>query len=151
MDYINLKKSLVEYCKNKLEVKLKELTEIYQSLIDSIQTDSKSSAGDKHETFKSMMHIEQEKMQMQIKMINLQINSINQLKIEKKNKIENGTLIITDSKIFFIAASLGLVKISDQSFFIVSLDSPIIQFMKKQNLNVPFKFQSSIYQITDIQ
>jgi hypothetical protein len=31
------------------------------------------------------------------------------------------------------------------------LDSPIIQFMKKQNLNVPFKFQSSIYQITDIQ
>ena len=57
MDYINLKKSLVEFCKNRLEVKLNELTVIYQSLIDSIQTDSKSSAGDKHETYKPMMHI----------------------------------------------------------------------------------------------
>ena len=151
MDYINLKKSLVEYSKNRLEIKLKELTVIYQSLIDSIQTDSKSSAGDKHETFKSMMHIEQEKMQTQIKMINQQINTINQLKVEKKNRIENGTLIVTDSKVFFIAASLGLVTISGQSFFIVSLDSPIIQFMKKQSLNTIFTFQSTNYKIIDIQ
>lgn len=151
MDYINLKKSLVEYCKNRLELKLKELTVIYQSLIDSIQTDSKSSAGDKHETFKSMMHIEQEKMQTHIKMINQQINTLNQLKIEKKNRIENGTLIITDTKIFFIAASLGLVNISDQAYFIVSLDSPIIQFMKKQSINTAFTFQSSNYKIIDIQ
>jgi hypothetical protein len=151
MDYINLKKSLVEFCKNRLEIKLKELTGIYQSLIDSIQTDSKSSAGDKHETFKSMMHIEQEKMQTQIKMINQQINTINQLKVEKKNRIENGTLIVTDSKVFFIAASLGLATISDQTFFIVSLDSPIIQFMKKQSINSMFSFQSSNYKIIDIQ
>jgi anti-sigma28 factor (negative regulator of flagellin synthesis) len=151
MDYINLKKSLVEYCKNRLEIKLKELMVIYQSLIDSIQTDSKSSAGDKHETFKSMMHIEQEKMQTQIKMINQQINIINQLKVEKKNRIENGTLIVTDSKVFFIAASLGLASISDQSFFIVSLDSPIIQFMKKQSINTMFTFQSTNYKIIDIQ
>ena len=151
MDYINLKKSLVEYCKNRLEIKLKELTGIYQSLIDSIQTDSKSSAGDKHETFKSMMHIEQEKMQTQIKMINQQINTINQLKVEKKNRIENGTLIVTDSKVFFIAASLGLASISDQSFFIVSLDSPIIQFMKKQSINTMFTFQSTNYKLIDIQ
>jgi hypothetical protein len=151
MDYINLKKSLVEYCKNRLEIKLKELTVIYQSLIDSIQTDSKSSAGDKNETFKSMMHIEQEKMQTQIKMINQQINTINQLKVEKKNRIENGTLIVTDSIVFFIAASLGLATISDQSFFIVSLDSPIIQFMKKQSINTMFTFQSTNYKIIDIQ
>jgi hypothetical protein len=84
-------------------------------------------------------------------MINQQINTINQLKVEKKNRIENGTLIVTDSKVFFIAASLGLATISDQSFFIVSLDSPIIQFMKKQSINTMFTFQSTNYKIIDIQ
>lgn len=151
MDYLNIKKGLLEICKNKLEKKLLDLTEIYNSLIESIKTDSKSSAGDKHETFKSMMHIEQEKMQYQIKQINQQIIILNQIVIEKKHKVENGSLIITDSKIFFIASSLGLVNLDQQDFFIVSIDSPIVQFMKKQAKNVPFVFQSSNYQIIDIQ
>ena len=50
---------------------LQDKIDIYQDLIDSLtldaQNDAKSSAGDKHETTLSKLHIEQEKISQKLK------------------------------------------------------------------------------------
>ena len=78
------KKNVIDAFKLLLQDKI----DVYESLLDSLttdaQNDAKSSAGDKHETTLSKLHIEQEKIAIKLKEAYVQLQQINKIDASKK-------------------------------------------------------------------
>ena len=62
-----MKQDVIDYIKNQLEERMQAAWGAMQAAQASANEESKSSAGDKHETALSMMHIEQEKLTNKLK------------------------------------------------------------------------------------
>ena len=118
--------------------------DVFQDMISSLTEDSKNdakgSAGDKHETALSMMHIEQEKLTHKLK------ESIEQKSILDKidtsqihNKVAIGSLVKTNNLTVYISVALPKITIETQNIFAISPQSPLgIQLMGK---GVGFEFE----------
>ena len=64
-----IRKLLFDHCENNINFKLKSYLKIDQELLKSLNEETKSSAGDKHETTRAMIQIEREKNSHRIKEI----------------------------------------------------------------------------------
>lgn len=144
------KSALKAYCLQLLHQKLADLNQSMMDVRDASNQESKSSAGDKHETTKAMMQIEQEKIGMQIELIRIQITEVERIQTElKQTTVANGSLILTDQGNFYIAAALGKIKLKKEEFIIISLHSPIGNAILKSNQK-SFDLNGRKYQIKRI-
>jgi len=129
-DALKLKETLIANIQNILDQSINNSKIAIKSAIDSKNTETKSSAGDKFETGRAMMQMEQEKNEVQLlrtlklKKIASQIN----LNILSK-KAQLGSLVLTDNGKYFISVGLGKIQIEKLIFYVISLDSPIAQIL----------------------
>lgn len=83
----NRKTQIIE----RYQIVLQDKIDVYKDLIDSLtqdaQNDAKSSAGDKHETTLSKLHIEQEKIAIKLKEAQEQLNILNAIDRAKKSDL----------------------------------------------------------------
>ena len=129
--------------------------DVFQDMISSLTEDSKNdakgSAGDKHETALSMMHIEQEKLTQKLK------ESIDQKIILDKidasqihQKVALGSLVKTNNLTVYISVALPKITIENQNIFAISPQSPLgIQLMGKQ-IGFDFEINGTKYTIEKI-
>lgn len=134
---------------------LQDKIDVFQDMISGLTEDSKNdakgSAGDKHETALSMMHIEQEKLTNKLK------EAIEQKAILDKidstsvhNKVALGSLVITNKLNVYISSALPKISIDDQNIFGISPQSPLgIQLMGKE-VGHSFELNSVAYTINNI-
>ena len=99
----------------------------------AVQSESKSTAGDKHETGRAMIHLEQEKLHQQLAEAKLILAEFQQIDSELKNeKVGLGSLVKTNKGTFYLAASIGKVEFNEADYFVVSAKAPIAkQFLGK--------------------
>ena len=103
--------------------------------------DTKSSAGDKFETTRAMMHFEQEKLSGQLQETLKLHEAI--LQAEKNSSTENiglGSLVKTNLGTYFIAAGLGKVLVEGETVFVISSASPIGQKLKGKTVGEEISF-----------
>jgi hypothetical protein len=114
-----------------LELMINETRKSIKSAIESRDNDTKSSAGDKHETARAMVQIEIDKSEDQLKKtIDLQSELLS-LNFEKEyKKIEKGCLVVTNTETFFISIGLGKIILKDSIYYAISLASPIGALLK---------------------
>ena len=114
-----------------LELMINETRKSIKSAIESRDNDTKSSAGDKHETARAMVQIEIDKSEDQLKKtIDLQSELLS-LNLEKEHKkIDKGCLVVTNSETFFISIGLGKILFNDSMYYAISLVSPIGALLK---------------------
>jgi hypothetical protein len=148
MDIIFIKKQLISISESKIIAKLEDLNKSLKSINDSAQTDTKSTAGDKHETFKALMHHEQEKLNVQKSEILKQLKILNQIKPNSIQSISLGAIVKTNLKVFFIGLPIGIISINDVEYFSVSINSPIIKAMNLSQSS--FAFNGLKYEILEI-
>jgi hypothetical protein len=130
---ISLKARLWNYCISLAQNKVLVLRLEIQSAQESTTSEGKSTAGDKHETGRAMMHLEQEKLHKQL--VEAQILMAEMERIDpavRHIKVGLGSLITTDKGLFFIAAGLGKIEFEGTAYFVVSVKAPIAaQFIGK--------------------
>ena len=61
-----------------------------------------------------------------------------------------GSLVITDKQNFFIAASIGELKLEEERFFIISAQTPIYKAMEGKMAGEKFEFRERQYKILDV-
>lgn len=109
--------------------------EIDQLRID-ISSDSKSTAGDKHETSRAMAQLEMEKLGKQMQDYQKQHQWLLQMKYadEKKESCINiGSLIQLSNGWYLLGIGLGQIELTSGSVFCISAQSPIgQQLLNKQ-------------------
>lgn len=147
-----MKKKIQEKCKQIVNEKLKFAQNRVAHLKSEIELETKCSCGDKHETARSILHIEQEKSGSQFTDAMKMKKAIDEINILKPNNHVNlGSLVYTNKGLFFIAISLGKIIVNDQPIYVVSLKSPIGKaFLNKQSGDI-ITFNSTTYTIKDIK
>ena len=109
-----------------LNQKLNDLNVMMIDLNEASNNETKSTVGDKHETSKAMMHLEQEKLGSQLKEIEFQIKEFNALNFSvHSNQIVLGSLVETTHGYFFIATAIGKIQIDNLVVFAISNKSPL--------------------------
>jgi len=147
---IELKKKLFSYCEDYVNMSIKTLENALEDAQDAANSDTKGSAGDKHETGRAMMHIEKEN---NAKILAERLNLRKTLALinpeEKHVNIKLGSLISTSNGIFFLAIPIGKVKL-EEDFFIISPVSPIGKLLMEKKKGEEFSFNSKIVQIINV-
>ena len=116
---------------------LQKLTEIVQKKIDVANSSlnatiegrdnqTKSTAGDKHETGRAMMQAEQQRNEIQLRKAILLKKELQQIDIEAAfDKVQQGALVLTNQGNYFIAIGLGKVEVAEKIVYAISVLSPI--------------------------
>lgn len=122
----DIKKQLLKDCDQFISDKRKITLHRIQSLQNDLLSETKSSAGDKHETGRAMLHLEMEKSAQQLEVVNEMEDTVRKVRGSKNSHIASlGSLIETNIGSYFLAISLGQLKVRDKVYFVVSPSSPI--------------------------
>ena len=106
--------------------RIQSLNSILKDTFQATAEDSKSSAGDKHETGVAMAQLEQEKLTKQINeflLLKEALLKINPSKVH--TKIEVGSLVETNNGWYYFSVGLGAVKMNETTIFAMNPLAPI--------------------------
>jgi hypothetical protein len=146
------KKLICNVLISQIKEKIKNLELLIRSTTDSRDTANKSSAGDKHETSRAKIQTEIDNYSRQLELAINNLKIIEQIDSSKKyNIVAQGSLITTDKGTFLIAIGIGKLEIQSNTYFIISLLSPIGSLMKGMSKNETFSFREINYYIKNIE
>lgn len=121
-----MKKELHQACLAELQTRIDRIRLAVEEIQAAANEETKSSAGDKFETGRAMMQQEKDKMAHQLA-INIswknQLNLLNPA--ETKEVVAIGSLVITKEGKYYLSIPLGKLKLAGQTYFAISLASPI--------------------------
>jgi ElaB/YqjD/DUF883 family membrane-anchored ribosome-binding protein len=141
MSQVKTKKQLLNLCKGFVNERLQTVEEIISSNQKALQSETKSSAGDKHETGRAMLQLEMEKASQQLDGISIMNQILLKIDVSKTSKNAHlGSVIITNKANYFLSISAGQLYVEDKSYFAISVSSPIGKLLlgKKENEEVVF-------------
>jgi hypothetical protein len=123
---MNLKEKLFKQCELFVNNRMDTVEQIISSNQKALQSETKSSAGDKHETGRAMLQLEIEKASQQFKAIRDMRTVLAKIDLAKESKTAHlGSVIETSSVCFFLAISVGKITAHGKDYFAVSVFSPI--------------------------
>ncbi len=138
------RKEFIQHLEDHLSGKIQVLQAEIEQLRTDISSDSKSTAGDKHETSRAMAQLEMEKLGSQIQDYQKQARWIRQLGLtenENTGAAAIGSLIQLENGWYFLGPGLGKIVFKDRPVFCISAQSPLGQQLlnKKtgQEINLP--------------
>ena len=134
---------------------IQDKIDVFQDMIAGLAEDSKNdakgSAGDKHETALSMMHIEQEKLTNKLKEALDQkaiLDKIDSTSVHKK--VALGSLVVTSKLIVYISTALPKIAIEGQNVFGISPQSPLGMQLMGNEVGHVFHLNSVEYSIVTV-
>ncbi|MFA8435910.1 MAG: hypothetical protein ACEPOZ_15440 [Marinifilaceae bacterium] len=151
-DFSTIKRNLYDYCCDFVDGKIKTSQQILVSLKESASNETKSSAGDKHETGRAMMHLEQEKNAKQLNEA-LKLRQVLD-RIDPAmytDKIGLGSLVITDKGRFYFAVAAGKLSCEQKDYYAVSLSSPVANVFMGREVKDEVNFNGRSFRIEAIK
>lgn len=130
------KTQVIEALQEAIDLKINDLQMQLDEILKSMQNDTKSTAGDKHETSRAMAQIEQEKIGNQLaETLKLKNQLVSISSISSNDKIRSGNLIETNNGYFFLGIPFGQLKIGSISVFCLSVVAPLGQLLLDKKMN----------------
>jgi transcription elongation GreA/GreB family factor len=120
------KQRIVEMVRQRIADKLEALTAQGKLLQQSVANESKSSAGDKHETSRAMINLEQEKLGQQVQELLRMQERFEKTDFNSPSSVvKMGSLITTNNGKFLLSIGLGKVAIQNEKVLLLSSQSPL--------------------------
>jgi hypothetical protein len=146
-----LKHQLYNFCQNYLKLRLDAIQKSLDDIANSLKSETKSSAGDKYETGRAMLHLEKEKQMTKRSLLATSQKIIHDISPESVySTVQSGALVLTSQGIFYIAISAGKVLLDKQEFFVISLSSPIGKALYNKKKGDSFNFRGKACMILDV-
>jgi hypothetical protein len=150
METIQLKRKLYQHCQQLLQDRIDQAREAYRDAQEAAQEESKSGGGDQ-EPGSSMMLQEMDKHGQYLSDTVKLKSALDQLDVyEKSDEVLHGSLVYTNHGAFYIAISLGNVKLDNKQYFLVSSTSPIAVKMIGLNAGSKFELNGRQFVVEDI-
>ncbi|MFQ3182909.1 MAG: hypothetical protein ACI9Z4_002524 [Polaribacter sp.] len=138
---LKTKEGLFKQCEAFLNKRLQTVEAVISSNQKALQSETKSSAGDKHETGRAMLQLEMEKAGQQLAGIKQMKETLAKLAVLKTSKNAClGSIIVTDNGCYFLSISAGQLVVADKIYFAISISSPMGTLLlgKQENEEVVF-------------
>ena len=146
-----LKQSIYQHISELLDSKIEEVNQLISSGKESRDSDTKSSAGDKHETARAMIQIEMENNQKQLNLNVALKKELSKINLDREyTTVDFGSLVITNKGNYFIAIGIGQVKIENEVHYSISLASPIGRLLLGKQKGDSVSFNGNEIEVLDI-
>jgi transcription elongation GreA/GreB family factor len=148
---VNLKEHLFLESKAFISKRKSVIEKVISEIETSLQSETKSSAGDKHETGRAMLQLEREKAGNQLAEIDKQVELLLKIDFHKANQtVSLGSIVFTTDANYFISISAGEIKVNDQEFYAISLNTPIGQLLAGKRINDIIVFRNNKFKIINL-
>ncbi len=138
---------LTEIVKEKIDIANSSL----HATIEGRDNQTKSTAGDKHETGRAMMQAEQQRNEIQLGKAILLKKELQQIDLAKTfEQVQSGALVITNQGTYFIAIGLGKVVVAEKNVFSISVLSPVGKILLNKQVGDSVQFQNKEIIIEEI-
>ena len=149
---MTFKEKVVAHYHQQIQDKIDVFRDMISALTEDSKNDAKGSAGDKHETALSMMHIEQEKLNYKLQEFlesktifsNIDFNRIS-------DKVIVGSLVQANENYFLISIALSKIFIEGKTIFGISPQSPLANNLIDKRIGHSFVINNIQYVIHHIQ
>jgi hypothetical protein len=148
---MTFKQKIHQYYLQQVQEKIDVFRNMIAALTEDSKNDAKGSAGDKHETALSMMHIEQEKLNYKLK------ESLEQKGILDKidattvlNKIALGSLVQANGIYLYVSLALPKITIDGADVIALSPQSPLGNKLMGMEVGYSFEINGTKYLIEGV-
>lgn len=120
------RKAINENCRNYLSRRIENLKLHMKDLEEGSESESKSTAGDKHETGLAMMHLEMEQLATQLQNDKQMLMDLEHLASRPAlDYVALGSIVHTDRGLYYISVPLGKVETDEGTIHAISTQSPL--------------------------
>ena len=148
---IKIKESLYIQCVDFVENRFQTIQNAINEIQESLTAETKSSAGDKHETGRAMLQLEREKAGNQLAEIQKIKEQLSKIMLSNSSKFVGlGSVVFTNKKNYFIAISAGELRIDEVLFYAISLNTPIGQLLKGKTIGDIVSFKEQLFKIKNL-
>ena len=121
------------------------------ALTEDSKNDAKGSAGDKHETALSMMHLEQEKLNHKLKEVLAQKAILDKIDPSTvASTIILGSLVKANGILLYMCAALPKIAVDEVNVIALSPQSPLGSKLMGQQVGFSFEINTTKYLIEEI-
>ena len=145
------KKEIQVLCVKVLQTQLTRLKEMMMYAQEEANKETKSSAGDKYETGRSMMQLEKEKFAMQHSRVSEQLAILHNLDLGSHDEVQEGSLVVTNIGMFFIAVGMEPLNMGEERITCISLSTPIGKCLEGLEEGDVADFRNQEIEIWDVQ
>ena len=147
-----LSELLYAHCQKYIEANRLLLEEQKKVLQGALMSESKSSAGDKHETARAMVQLEREKLGKQIDELEQNQQKLNTLKNHKTTtSVSLGSVVLTDKENYYISIATNFCEIDAKKYYCISAQSPIGKLLIGKKVNDKIEFNKRLSTILEIR
>jgi transcription elongation GreA/GreB family factor len=145
------KQKVYTHCLRLLNEKIHSLKNIIQELSESAMNDTKSSAGDKHETGRAMIQIEQETLGKQLNEAEEQKALLEKIDITNNSiQIHRGSLVKTNNGYLFLSIPFGKITVDNKTVIVISPQSPLGKKLMGLGINDSTNINGTNYNVESI-
>jgi transcription elongation GreA/GreB family factor len=144
----SVKASLYKHCLDYVNKCVENAQLAINDAMQSGNTETKSSAGDKHETGRALLQLEQEKNTRQLyESIALKEKLVRIDPAFTSDVVAVGSVVITSTGNFYIAIAAGKVEVEGKLYITISPSSPIAMKMMGLKADQRIDFNGQAYQV----
>jgi hypothetical protein len=148
---MTFKQKIYQYYLQLVQDKIDVFRDMIVALTEDSKNDAKGSAGDKHETALSMMHIEQEKLNTKLRELLTQKAILDKIDAEKiAQTIIVGSLIKANGIYLYMSLALPKINIEGVNVIALSPQSPLGNKLMGNIVGFTFEINSTKYLVENI-
>ena len=132
------KEKLKKYCIDKIAEQLKALNTLISEVQTSSNQETKSTAGDKHDTSRAQAQIELERIGSQYLKLENTLKEAKRIPTHKTPTIQWGSLVESDCGSFYIAVPIGKIAIGSFECYAISVQSPLGKVLIGKSIDAVF-------------
>ncbi|WP_299681704.1 3-oxoacyl-ACP synthase [uncultured Dokdonia sp.] len=146
-----LKEALFKHCQSQLAVRRAAVDNILKNVALSLKEETKSSAGDKHETGRAMLQLERENAGKQLAEIEKLEAILQRVSTAiSSGPVHLGSAVMTSQHNYFISIPAGQITVDGTLFFAIGATSPIGQRLLSKEEGDEIRFRESVFTITSV-
>lgn len=148
---MHIKENLYQQCNDFVNNRLESIQQAINDAQASANNETKSTAGDKHDTSRAMMQLEVEQKSKQLAEVKKLKAALTNFGPEtNSNKVELGSIVRTSAANYYLSISAGKLIVEDELYFAISGASPIGQLLMGKKVGETISFNGKDFQITEL-
>jgi hypothetical protein len=148
---MTFKQKIHHHYSRQVQDKIDVFRDMISALTEDSKNDAKGSAGDKHETALSMMHLEQEKLNYKLKEVLDQKAILDKIDATLTNtKIGLGSLVQANGIYMYLSLALPKITIDQVNIIALSPQSPLGEKLMGNKVGFEFEINATKYHVDSI-
>ena len=149
---ITLKQQLFDFCNAFAKERIERIHQNIAEIQTSLSSETKSSAGDKHETGRAMLQLEREKLGHQLAEAEKMAAVLARIPLAKPSTtVILGSWVKTSKADYFLAVSAGECIIGANGVFCISAATPMARLLLSKSVGEVVSFRGENIKILEIR